>query len=107
MSLPDLETRLQQLDQQIAKLTAMLGRVTELVEAGQQEQESYSTAEVAKLLGKAEFTVREWARLGRIHATKKQSGRGPAGEWTISREELARIRSEGLLPDSCAYRHVK
>ena len=35
----------------------------------------YSTDEFARLLGKAEFTVREWARLGRIHALKRHSGR--------------------------------
>ena len=34
----------------------------------------YSTDEVAKILGKAEFTVREWCRNGRIHAAKKGSG---------------------------------
>ena len=31
-------------------------------------KEWYSTAEAGKLLGKAEFTVREWCRLGRLHA---------------------------------------
>jgi hypothetical protein len=30
-------------------------------------KEWYSTAEVARLLGMAEFTVREWCRLGRVH----------------------------------------
>jgi hypothetical protein len=107
MTTPDLHTRLDQLDQQITKLTTILSRVTELVESGQELQESFSTAEVAKLLDKAEFTVREWCRLGRIHAEKKPSGRGPAGEWTITRQELTRIRNEGLLPDARAYRHVK
>jgi hypothetical protein len=69
-------------------------------------KEWYSTAEVAELLGKAEFTVREWARLGRIHAKKKPSGRGLASEWMISHEELLRIRNEGLLPVERPYRHV-
>jgi len=61
-------------------------------------KEFYSTAEVAELLDRAEWTVREWCRLGRVHAEKKQCGRGPAGEWMISHEELERIRSQGLLP---------
>ena len=69
-------------------------------------KEWYSTAEVATLLGKAEFTVREWCRLGRVHAEKKQSGRGVAGEWTVSHAELTRVRNEGLLPDPRPYRHV-
>jgi hypothetical protein len=70
-------------------------------------KEWYSTAEVAKLLGKAEFTVREWCRLGRIRARKKECGRGIAGEWIISHEELTRVRNESLLPELNPYRHVK
>lgn len=69
-------------------------------------KEWYSTSEVAKLLAKAEFTVREWCRLGRIRAEKRRAGRGAASEWMISHEELTRIRNEGLLPDPRPYRHV-
>jgi transposase len=58
----------------------------------------YSTEELAKLLGKAEFTVREWCRLGRIRAEKKQSGRGKHASWVISHSETLRIQQEGLLP---------
>jgi hypothetical protein len=61
-------------------------------------REWYSTEEVAKLLGKAEFTVREWCRLGRVRAEKKGSGRGKYQSWVVSREELQRIQREGLLP---------
>ncbi|MFZ1932687.1 MAG: helix-turn-helix domain-containing protein [Thermoguttaceae bacterium] len=57
----------------------------------------YSTAEVAAILGKAEFTVREWARHGRIRAEKKLSGRGAHAQWVISRDELLRYEREGLL----------
>ncbi len=66
----------------------------------------YSTTEVARILGKAEFTVREWCRLGRVRAQKKQCGRGISSEWIISHEELTRVRNEGLLPDPNPYRHV-
>lgn len=59
----------------------------------------YTTAEVAAIVGRAEFTVREWCRLGRVRAVKKKSGRGPASEWIVSHEELTRVRNEGLLPD--------
>jgi hypothetical protein len=58
----------------------------------------YSTEEVAKILRKAEFTVREWCRLGRIHAEKKGSGRGKFQSWVISHAELLRFQREGLLP---------
>ncbi len=61
-------------------------------------QQYYSTADAAEILDKAEFTVREWCRLGRVTAEKRATGRGNAREWMISHEELARIQSEGLLP---------
>ena len=69
-------------------------------------KEWYSTAELTTILGKAEFTVREWCRLGRVHAQKKKSGRGVASEWIIGHAELTRVRNEGLLPDPRPYRHV-
>lgn len=62
------------------------------------EQEFYSTRDVAEILGKSEFTVREWCRHGRINAEKRPSGRGRSKEWMISNDELHRIRSAGLLP---------
>lgn len=58
----------------------------------------YSTDEVAQRLGKAEFTVREWCRLNRIHATKRASGRGKHPSWAVAHAELLRIEKEGLLP---------
>jgi hypothetical protein len=58
----------------------------------------YSTGEAAEILGKAEFTAREWCRLGRVHAEKKGSGRGKYQSWVISHAELLRIQREGLLP---------
>jgi hypothetical protein len=70
-------------------------------------KEWYSTAEVAEILSRAEFTVREWCRLGRVRAEKKKAGRGPASEWMISHVELTRVRNEGLLPDPQAYRHTE
>jgi hypothetical protein len=57
----------------------------------------YSVDEFACILGKAEFTVREWCRLGRIHAEKKGSGRGVHPYWVISHTELLRYQREGLL----------
>ena len=61
-------------------------------------KEWYSVAEVAQILGKAEFTVREWCRHGRVWASKRQCGRGNTKEWIISHEELTRVQNEGLLP---------
>ncbi len=91
-------------------LTTRLARIEQALDLLVQQRtvkEWYSTAEVAELLGKAEFTVREWCRLGRVKAEKKKCGRGVASEWIISHEELTRVRNEGLLPEPNPYRHVK
>ena len=61
-------------------------------------KEHYSTLDVAEILQKAEFTVREWCRMGRIRARKRPSGRGRYREWMISHVELVRLQNEGLLP---------
>ena len=83
------------------ELLERLDRIESLLQSLVQEKtirDYYSTAEVAELLGKAEFTVREWCRLNRVYAEKRQTGRGRAKEWMISHQELTRIRNEGLLP---------
>ena len=84
-----MDKLIEQLERIEAKLDALIGRRT---------QDFYSTADVASILGKAEWTVREWCRLGRIWAAKRDCGRGTAKEWMISQEEVKRIQSEGLLP---------
>lgn len=77
-----------------------LDRIEDILRRLAQErvtQKFYSTADVAKRLGKAEFTVREWCRHGRVLAEKRPCGRGNTQEWMISHEELLRIQAEGLL----------
>lgn len=64
----------------------------------QQAREWYSTREFARVVGKAEFTIREYCRLGRLRAEKRQSGRGAHPAWVISHAELERFRRHGLLP---------
>ena len=61
-------------------------------------KEWYTTTEVAAILTRAEYTVREWCRQHRIRAKKKTCGRGRGGEWLVSHEELTRIKNEGILP---------
>ena len=83
------------------QLLDRLGRIEDALDRLLQRntvKDYYTTAEVAKLLGKAEFTVREWCRLCRVYAEKRQTGRGRAKEWVISHQELTRVRNEGLLP---------
>jgi hypothetical protein len=83
------------------EVTEKLDRIEELLVTLLKQKtvkEWYSISEVAEILGKAEFTVREHARLGRIDA-RKVNGRGEYGEWRVSHAELVRVQNEGLLPD--------
>lgn len=86
------------LDVRLAAVEAKLDKLVELLSDRRLSKEYYTTAEAADILGKAELTVREWCRLGRVYAEKRLSGRGRAKEWIIADQELTRIRNEGLLP---------
>jgi hypothetical protein len=82
------------LEERLERMEAML---LVLVER-QQVRQWYSTGEFANAVGKAEFTIREYCRLGRLRACKRQSGRGAHASWAISHDELQRYQAEGLLP---------
>jgi hypothetical protein len=82
------------LEEQLSRMQAMLASLVEQ----QKIKDWYTTDELARLTGKAEFTVREWCRLGRIHAQKRRSGRGAYAAWVISHDEWQRYQREGLLP---------
>ena len=81
------------LEERLERMEAML---TALVE-GQQVRDWYTVEEFARAVGKAEFTIREYCRLQRLNASKRQSGRGAHASWLISHEELQRYQREGLL----------
>src|SRR5262245_63216976 len=80
--------------ERLDRLESMLSALVERETA----KEWYSTDEFARAVGKAEFTVREWCRHGRVNAVKRSSGRGAHPAWAISHEELLRYRRHGLLP---------
>ncbi len=88
----ELAARLDRIETTLSELVGQLVSLTKY------DKEFYTTADVAEILDRAEFTVREWCRLGRVHASKRLNGRGTSKEWVISREELGRIQKEGLLP---------
>jgi hypothetical protein len=61
-------------------------------------KEFYTVEDFAKIVGRAEYTCREWCRQKRIAAKKLPHGRGNEGEWRIPHEELIRYQKEGLHP---------
>lgn len=80
------------LEERLEKIESMLAVLVER----QQVREWYSVEEFARIVGRSEFTCREWCRLGRISAEKKSSGRGAYAAWAISHSELQRFQREGL-----------
>ncbi len=80
-------------DERIIRMEQMLSVLIER----QLAKDFYQIEEFAKLVDKRPFTVREWARLGRIHAEKRHSGRGAHPAWVISHAELLRYQRNGLL----------
>lgn len=87
---------------EINNLKEQLDRVEQLLiklVAQHTQKEYYSTSDIARILKRSEFTVREWCRLRRVWAEKRKSGRGNTFEWKIAHNELLRIQNEGLLPN--------
>lgn len=96
------------MDRIVGRLTALESAISALrdeLHVRQTVKEFYTTAEIAQLLGRRPYTVREWCRLGRINAEKAHSGRGLDEEWRVSHDELVRIQNEGLLAVQ-KYSHV-
>ncbi|MDG2358084.1 MAG: helix-turn-helix domain-containing protein [Planctomycetaceae bacterium] len=85
-------------DEEFAKRLDRIETVLQQLTTQRLMKEYYSTSEVAKLVKRSEFTVREWCRLGRIAAEKRACGRGRSQEWMIPHDELLRFQCEGLLP---------
>ena len=90
-SSPDLENRISGMEELLVEIHAMLAN-------RKVEKEWYTVREVAELLQKSEFTVREWCRLDRVICEKRACGRGHSKEWIVSAEEVRRIQNQGLLP---------
>lgn len=86
----DVVVKLEALSRQVETLA----RKIDALVAEQAEKEWYTVDEVALLVRRARWTVREWCRDGRVRA-KKLAG---SDKWMIGREELRRLRAEGLRP---------
>lgn len=88
---PEVVARLDSLERKV-------GQLLDLIIKSKTIKDFYSTSEVAEIVGKAEFTVREYCRLGRIRGQKRACGRGKHQAWIVAHAELVRFQNEGLLP---------
>jgi hypothetical protein len=82
------------LRERLDRIEAMLAVLVE----GQQGRAWYTTRQFGHAVGKSEFTIREYCRLGRLNAQKRRSGRGAYPQWVLSHAEMERYQREGLLP---------
>ena len=80
------------IDERLDRIEAMLSTLIER----QTIRDWYTTEQFAQIIGRSEFTVREYCRRGRIKAEKRRSGRGAYAAWVISHDELQRFQREGL-----------
>jgi len=87
----------ERIEEVLARLDKIEATLQALVER-QTVKEWYTTLEVARVVGKSEYTVREWCRQGRIRAEKKGSGRGKYQSWVVSHDEVQRFQKDESKP---------
>jgi len=81
-----------------ARMEAKIDNLTDLLVQQKTAKEWYTIVEVAQRLGRAEFTVREWCRLGQCQAEKKKIYRGGKKQWMIHHDEMLRLEEGGPAP---------
>jgi hypothetical protein len=83
---------------QLTDVQSKLDRIFELLASPKETRACYTVEEVAKMICKSDFTVRQWCNQGRINAKKGEERRGGATRWRISSAEIHRYKEEGLMP---------
>jgi len=85
---------LDSVERRLTSLEELLAEVSRAVAGSQSEKEWYTTAELADLLIKSDFTVREkWCNQRRIECEKDPD----SGKWRIPAHEVSRLRNGGGL----------
>jgi|SRR6516165_5635225 excisionase family DNA binding protein len=98
-----MDTLTEQIEEFLAKLEAIEAGLQHLREE-QTAKAWYGTAEVASLLGRSDYTVREWCRKHQIPAEKTANGR----DWIVSHETLLRLKNRELpLPERQVHRGIE
>jgi Helix-turn-helix domain len=95
---PEILSLLTSLSEGMRRLESEVSAIRGLPAAQQAPRTFYSVDEVATILGKSAYTVREWCRNGQVTAIKRAERRGAGTLWSISAEEVARYKNGGLLP---------
>lgn len=96
VTLPDLAVAMSELQTTLAAMRDLLAGST---------KSHLSVDEVAALVKRAPYTIRQWVREGRINA-ERVTGTGPKGRLLIPREELGKLilsgRGAGIAAAHCA-----
>jgi hypothetical protein len=98
LGLQSLATKLTAIEERQAEIEAMLAELRDFVVGQRTIKEAYSPVEVAEILGKKPYTVREWCRLKRINARKRPYGRGDADEWEIPHKNWSGSKPTAYFP---------
>jgi hypothetical protein len=87
---------LQAMSDRLGALERILTELHEIMLGQRLEKEWYTTAELAEIVGKSQFTIQErWCNDGRIECEKDPD----SGKWRIPGHEVRRLRAGGgLLP---------
>jgi hypothetical protein len=92
---PDLVLRsLGTIADRLGTLERIVTEVHEIILGQRLEKEWYTTAELAEIVGKSQYTIQErWCNEGRIECEKDPD----SGKWRIPGHEFRRLRAGGSL----------
>ena len=75
------------------QIVARVDRIEGAIPSAKEEKLWFSPEELAERMHRKPYTVREWARRGRIRAKKVEY----CNKWTIHRDEVERLLAGGML----------
>ena len=85
------------MEQRLDKIEQLLKTILGMLDEHTRHKTHLTTAQAAKRLGKAEFTVQQYCRRGILKAEKSNALRGPYATWVIPYDEVCRFEREGPL----------